>query len=152
MQALEARLRTLEDKETIRALIASYGPLADTGDADGVAALWHLEGSYAVSGMADAQGRPAIAALIEGPVHQQLMADGCAHVLGPVNISLQGDTATARGHSIVFRWTGQSFEVFRVSANRWVLARAAHGWEVLRRENALLNGQEAARALLQTTA
>ena len=60
MQALEARLRTLEDKEAIRALIASYGQLADAGDADGLAARWHMESSYAVSGMAHALGRPAV--------------------------------------------------------------------------------------------
>lgn len=148
MQAIEARLRALEDKEAIRALIASYGPLADCGDANGVAALWDPQGSYAVAGMADAQGQAAIAGLIEGPVHQQLMADGCAHLLGPVAITLDGDSATARGHSIVFRWTGEHFEVFRVSANRWTLARHADGWRVIRRDNALLNGQAAARTLL----
>lgn len=149
MQAIEARLRALEDKEAIQALIASYGPLADCGDADGVAALWDEQGSYAVAGMADAQGRAAIAGLIEGATHQQLMTDGCAHLLGPAAITLDGDSATARGHSVVFRWTGEAFEVFRVSANRWTLTRHADGWRVVRRENALLNGQAAARALLR---
>ena len=33
------RIRGLEDAEAIRNLIASYGPLADIGDAQGVAAL-----------------------------------------------------------------------------------------------------------------
>ncbi len=150
LEEIAARLQALEDREAIRGLIARYGPLADTGDAQGVAALWTSDGSYAVGGMTEAKGRAAIAALIEGQVHQQLMADGCAHALGPVAIDLAGDTATARGYSIVFRADGKGgFEVARASANRWALARTADGWRVTRRENALLDGAEAARLLLR---
>ncbi len=148
MPPLEARLQALEDREAIRELIARYGPMADSGDAAGVAALWAEDGSYAVHGFADAVGHAEIAALIEGPYHQQLMADGCAHVLGPVAIDLAGDSATARGHSLVLRWTGSQFEVLRVAANRWELVRTQQGWRVARRENALLQGAAAARALL----
>lgn len=145
---LEARLQALEDREAIRALIAAYGPLADTGDSAELAALWTEDGTYAVGGMGTAQGREAIAGLIDGPTHRALMADGCAHLLGPVAISLDGDRATAQGHSVVLRHTGGSFEVLRVSANRWDLVRKSGGWRVSRRENALLDGSEAARALL----
>jgi len=100
--------------------------------------------------MTEAKGRTAIAALIEGHVHQQLMADGCAHALGPVTIDLDGDTATARGYSIVFRADGDGgFGVARASANRWTLTRTGDGWRVTRRENALLDGAEAARLLLR---
>lgn len=145
----EARLQALEDREAIRNLIARYGPLADSGDAAGVAALWTEDGCYAVGGMTEAKGRAAIAALIEGEMHRSLMADGCAHVLGPVAIDLDGDTATARGHSVVLRADGQGgWTPFRVSANRWSLARTKEGWRVTRRENALLDGAEAARVLL----
>lgn len=147
-RTLAARLRALEDREAIRDLIASYGPLADTGNAAAVASLWREDGSYAVGGMGESEGRAAIAALITGPVHQQLMADGCAHVLSPVAIDLDGDRAVARGYSCVFRWTGAVWDAVRVSANRWELARASSGWQVLRRENALLDGGRAAQALL----
>lgn len=149
MTDLEQRLRALEDREAIRELIASYGPLADCGAAQEVAALWSENGSYGVAGFADATGRDEIAALIDGHYHQQLMADGCAHVLGPVTIDLAGDTATARGHSVVLRWTGAAFEVLRVSANRWALARIEGRWQVTRRDNVLLQGAEAARELLR---
>lgn len=149
MTDLEQRLRALEDREAIRELIASYGPLADCGAAQDVAALWAEDGSYGVAGFADATGRTAIAGLIEAPYHQQLMADGCAHVLGPVAITLAGDTAIARGTSVVLHWTGAAFEVLRVSANRWTLARTDGGWQVTRRDNALLQGGEAARELFR---
>jgi uncharacterized protein (TIGR02246 family) len=145
---LAVRLQALEDREAIRDLIARYGPAADSGDADGVAALFDEAGVYAVGGMGESCGRPAIAALIHGPVHQQLMADGCAHLLGPVAIDLAGDTATARGLSLVFRWNGSHWDTVRASANRWHLARSDTGWAVTRRDNALLVGSAAARALL----
>lgn len=142
------RLRELEDREAIRSLIAFYGPLADSGHAGEIAQLWAEDGSYGVGGMGKAVGRAAIAGLIEGDTHRQLMADGCAHLLGPVAVDLDGDTATARGHSVVLRHVDGRFEVFRVSANRWELARSEDGWRVSHRENALLNGNAAAQALL----
>ncbi len=116
--------------------------------ADGVAALFDTAGVYAVGGMGESHGRPAIAALFDGPVHRQLLADGCAHLLGPVAIDLAGDTATARGLSLVFRWNGGNWDAVRVSANRWQLVRGDAGWLVTRRDNALLDGDAAARALL----
>ncbi len=39
-EALERRLQVLEDRAEIADLIARYGPAADSGDADAVAALW----------------------------------------------------------------------------------------------------------------
>ncbi len=145
---IAARLRALEDREAIRALIAAYGPLADAGDSAGLAALWAEDGSYGVGGMGTVKGHVAIAGLIDGPTHRALMANGCAHLLGPVAIELDGDRATARGHSVVFRHSDGRFEAFRVSANRWDLVRTADGWRVSHRENAVLDGNEVARALL----
>jgi uncharacterized protein (TIGR02246 family) len=144
----EERLQALEDREAVRELIASYGPLADAGDAHGVAALFTEDGVYAVGGMGEAAGRAAIAALIEGDTHQHLLADGCAHLLGPVAIELSGDTAIARGHSLVIRHVDGRFEIYRAAANLWQLIRTPDGWRVKRRDNALLNGAAAARALL----
>ena len=148
MGSLEQLLAALEDREAIRELIASYGPAADAGDAQAVAGLWAEDGLYQITGFGEARGHAAIAALIEGASHQALLKDGCAHVLGPVAITLEGARAVARGHSLVLRWTGERFELHRVAANRWELVRTAAGWRVARRENALLQGDVAARALL----
>ena len=145
---LAARLQGLEDREAIRTLVASYGPLADCGDAQALAALWCDDGIYEVAGFATARGRAEIAAMVECPVHRQLLADGCAHVLGPVTVDIDGDTATARGHSVVFRHADGDFDAVRVSANRWTLVRTEQGWRVSHRINALLDGEEAARILL----
>ncbi len=148
LEALSARLRVLEDLEAIRELIARYGPLADAGEAQALAALWAPDGIYEVVGFAQAQGHAAIAALIEGETHRALMADGCAHLLGPVAVEIDEDIATARGHSVVFRHGPVGFAPYRVAANRWTLARRAEGWRVVHRRNALLDGNEAARMLL----
>jgi uncharacterized protein (TIGR02246 family) len=145
--AIAARLQVLEDREAIADLIARYGPLADAGDAAGVATLWAEDGVYAVDGFAEARGHAAIAALIAGPVHQDLMARGCAHVLGPATITLDGNRATARCHSVVLAKASEGWEPVRVAANRWELVRTVQGWRVTRRDNALLDGREAARAL-----
>lgn len=146
-EALAGRLQVLEDRAAIRDLIASYGPLADSGDADGVAMLWAEDGVYVVDGFPEARGHAAIAALIEGPVHQALMMRGCAHVLGSPVIDLDGDRATASCHSVVLAKTSEVWEAVRVAANRWELVRTPQGWRVTRRDNALLDGREAARAL-----
>lgn len=144
---LAARLRALEDRAAIAALIASYGPLADRGDAAGVAALWVADGVYAVDGFPEARGHAAIAALITGPAHRALMERGCAHLLGPPAIELDGDRATARCHSVVLARSGEHWEPVRVAANRWDLRRTGDGWRVARRDNALLDGRAQARAL-----
>ncbi|WP_374527066.1 nuclear transport factor 2 family protein [Novosphingobium sp.] len=151
-EPLAARLQALEDREAIRNLIARYGPLADSGDAAGIAALFAEDGIYAVGSMGEAQGREAIAALITGPVHQSLMAAGCAHVLSAPLIELDGSRAAACCHSLVFRHEDGEWTAVRVSANRWLLERGAEGWRVKRRDNALLDGSDAARALLSLPA
>ena len=107
---LNTRLQRLEDMETIRNLIASYGPAADRGDAEAVANIWWEDGAYDVGGFGVSQGHAAIAALITGDFHQQLMAQGCAHVLSPHEISIEGNRAVAEGYSTVFRKTDSGFE------------------------------------------
>lgn len=146
--ALESRLAELEDRESIRNLIASYGPLADTGDAAAIAALWAEDGVYEVGGYGEHTGHAAIAALFTAGTHLALMRDGCAHLLGPLHISLEGECATAIGHSCVFRHGSSGFEAWRVSANRWHLEKTCSGWRVRRRINRPLDGTEAARLLL----
>ena len=65
-----------------------------------------------------------------------------------LHVELRGDSAVAVGHSCIFRHLGASFEVHRVSANRWELLKRAGQWRVRHRSNRQLNGNEAAMALL----
>ncbi len=142
-----ARLRRLEDIEAIRALIASYGPLADGGDAAGVAALFTPDGVYEVAGWGTLGGADLVK-VIDNDGHRAWMAQGVAHVLSAPVIELDGDRATARNHSVVFlREPDGGYRAARAGANRWELVRTGEGWRVARRVNRQLDGSEAAWAL-----
>lgn len=145
---LAARIALLEDREAIRELIARYGPLADAGDCAGAAALWTEDGVYEVGGFGSYTGRAAIQTLLEGESHQGLIHGGAAHVLSPPVIDLDGDRATARTYSVVFRKSGDNWEAHRASANMWHLVRVGAEWKVARRINQLLDGTAEARALI----
>jgi len=147
-EAYAQRIAALEDREAIRDLIARYGPLADAGDCAGAAALWTEDGVYEVGGFGAYRGRAAIQALLEGESHQELIHGGAAHVLSPPVIELDGDRATARTYSVVFRKTGDCWEAHRASANLWHLVRTDEGWKAARRINRLLDGAVEARALI----
>ena len=137
---LDARIQRLEDVEAIRNLIASYGPAADRGDADAVSEIWWEDGEYDVGGFGVSKGREAIAALITGDFHQQLMAGGCAHVLSPHEISVDRNGAQASGYSTVFRATNGGFEAWRVSFNRWTFEKRGDDWRTILRVNRPVEG------------
>ena len=138
---LEDRIKRLEDAEAIRNLIASYGPAADRGDSDAVAAIWWEDGAYDVGGFGVSRGRDEIAALITGDTHQQLIAKGCAHILSPHEIDLDSARATATGYSTVFRKSGDSYEAWRVSFNEWTFEKRGNEWRTLLRVNRLVDGK-----------
>ncbi|MBH1997534.1 MAG: nuclear transport factor 2 family protein [Sphingomonadaceae bacterium] len=147
-QSLATRIAALEDQEAIRDLLARYGPLADAGDCAGAAALWTEDGVYKVGGFGEYRGQSAIRTLLEGENHQSLIHGGAAHILSPPVIALEGDRATARNHSVVFRKAGELWEAHRASANLWHLVRTEEGWRIARRVNRLLDGSTDARALI----
>jgi ketosteroid isomerase-like protein len=150
LDELRARLRALEDRAAITQVIAAYGPAVDSGDAAAAAALWTDDGSYDTdpSPLAGAQ---AIADMVNGPVHQEIISSGSGHVLGPVHITVSGDSAVAVGYSLLVRHTAdRGFGIARCSANRWELSRIGQDWKVVSRRNALLDGRAGARELLRT--
>ncbi|WP_026454535.1 nuclear transport factor 2 family protein [Saccharomonospora iraqiensis] len=170
---LERRVRELEDTAEIQRLIATYGPLVDSGDAEAVAALWEPDGVYDVD-TGVLTGHDEIAAMVRSRPHQRLIATGCAHVVGPAHVTVHGDEATATCYSQLLlhdapdapddaaapetgtgtgTGTGAStrpggFRVLRVTANHWHLRRGPHGWRVHRRTNRLLDGRPTAPTLL----
>ena len=150
LERLEARVQELEDRLAIGDLIASYGPLVDAGDAAGAAALWAADGVYDVdTGRYD--GPDGIAAMVGSPGHQRLIGRGCAHLSSTPRVDVDGDVAVAVCHSqlVLRREDGSGFDVLRATAHRWELVRTADGWRVSRRTARLLDGDEAARALLR---
>jgi hypothetical protein len=163
-QALEARLAALEDQIAIYQLMSSYGPLVDSGDAEATSRLWVEDGIYDWGGGGSpdpdapvregeagaAFSRAAIADMVRGPYHQQIIEGGSGHVIGMPHIVLDGDRATATSYSRLYRFEGGGFRVWRVGANRWEFTRTAAGWRVTSRINRTLNGSPEARELLRS--
>lgn len=145
---LEARMQLLEDEREIASLIASYGPLVDSGDAKAVAALWESDGVYDVD-EAYLVGHGQLAAMVRSGGHQQWIAGGCAHFLGPAKITLAGDYATAVCHSLMVVRRDGEFVIRRATANHWQLHRSAEGWRVTTRTSRVLDGREESPELLR---
>jgi len=146
---LEQRLRRAEDELAIARVMASYGPLVDAGDADGVAGLWAEDGEYDVDGW-QMRSRADVAEMVRSPAHQGLIDGGSAHFLGPVRIDLDGDEAVAVCESILVRYNrdGSGYQVWRASANHVTLRRTTPGWQIVTRTTRALNGSAEARDLL----
>lgn len=146
LRSLEARIAAIEDRLAIVDLIARYGPAADSGSGEALAALWCDDGEYAFDDTV--LRRDQLRALVDLEEHRRLMAAGCAHVLSPPRIELDGDEATAVNHSVVLEHDGAAWVPVRVGANRWDFVRTAEGWRIHRRRNRLLTGEAASQALL----
>lgn len=146
IEALEERVRTLEDERAVARLVTSYGPAVDRGDAAAAAALWVEDGEYDAEGPGRMAGRSAIEAMVAGEGHQS-MVPGCAHLNGPSVVRIDGDEAVAIGYSSVYRTDDGRHRLFRMAANRWELVRTADGWRAQRRVNRRL-GSEASLLLL----
>jgi hypothetical protein len=163
LQRVEARLHELEDQVALYQLMSAYGPLVDSGDAEAVSQLWTEDGVYdwGAGGTPDpdapvkegaagaAFSRAAIADMVRGPFHQEIIHGGSGHVIGLPHIVLDGDRATAISYSRLYRHDGENFRVWRVGANRWEFLRTPDGWRVTNRVNRVLNGSAEARAVLR---
>lgn len=147
MKSIEERLQSLEDRAEIVDLIASYGPYADSGNGKAIGELWSADGTYTFD--STTLQHAELAGLVELDTHQDFMAAGCAHVLTAPSVRIDGDTATATNHSLVFARREEPWIAERVSSNRWFLVRSEAGWRVANRENRLLTGTEWARELFK---
>ncbi|MET3963640.1 ketosteroid isomerase-like protein [Marmoricola sp. OAE513] len=147
LNALEDRLARLEDERAITRLIGCYGPLVDAADADAVAALWAEDGTYDVEGWG-MRSRADVHAMVLSPQHQGLVTAGCTHFLGPVVVTVEGDTAVAVCESVLVVHHKERFHVARAGANRFELVRNDGVWEILHRTTRALDGDAAARDLL----
>ncbi len=144
---IAARLRRLEDERDIARLIASYGPAVDAGDAEAAARLWTRDGSYDVDGWR-MEGRAEVRAMVQSPAHQNLVAKGCCHFLGPCVVTVSGDSAVAVCESLVLVRDGDGYRVWRCAANHFTLLRIDGEWRIGVRTTRVLDGNPDARALL----
>lgn len=147
LAGLEERLALLEDERAVARIVAAYGPLVDSGDAAGVAALWEPDGVYDVDELL-MTGRTEIAAMVRSAAHQGWITGGCAHVVGPAHVTVTGDEAVAVCYSLMVVHEDGGFVLRRATANLWRLHRSPGGWRVTNRTNRVLDGRAEAPALL----
>ena len=150
LDALEARVRELSDIIEVSQLVAQYGPNVDSGSAEATAALWTDDGTFEAVGAITMRGHDQIVAMVESGGHQDLILNGCGHVLTAPHVVLDGDTAFGRSYAMNIRWDeeAQRFWVARVSANTWRWVRTSDGWRIADRVNANLDGTAAHREIL----
>ncbi|MFF1461829.1 nuclear transport factor 2 family protein [Streptomyces sp. NPDC058330] len=146
---LERRLSRLEDEAAVTSLILSYGPLVDSGSAEGVADLWEEDGVYDVDELL-MTGRVQIEAMVHSPNHQRWISQGCAHVVGAPRVRVDGDEAVAVCYTtmIVRDPDTGAFVLRRATANHWRLRRGPDGWRVTVRTNRVLDGRAESPVLL----
>lgn len=148
---LTARIEFLEDRQAIIDLMTSYGPAIDAGDGDAVARVWTEDGVYDVD-TGTMRGHAEITAMVRGERHQGYIARGCAHILEPGFVEVDGDTAVATCKSmLMLRRDGdaEGFDVYRATANRWELVRIDGRWKCRRRVGRVLDGGDEARRVLE---
>lgn len=150
LDLLEQRLKALEDERAVARLLASYGPLVDSGDAEGAAALWAVDGVYDVEDWL-MHGREAIVDMVRSGAHQGLITRGCCHFFGPPVVTIDGDEALAVCDSILMvRADSESagYRVLRAGVHLISLRRAGESWEIVQRTARQLDGSRDALDLL----
>jgi SnoaL-like domain len=150
LTSLQARVQLLEDHLAITQLVAQYGPNVDSGSADATADLWIQGGIFDAVGALKMRGHEQIAGMVETGGHQDLIKNGCGHVLTVPHVVVEGDEARGRSYALNIRWDPQTerFWVARLSANTWHWVRTPEGWRIAERVNANLDGTPEHRAML----
>ena len=148
LENLERRLRALEDERDIARLIASYGPLVDSGDPDAVSALWALDGGYD-TGDWTMSSRADVAAMVRSEEHRGLIARGCCHFFGPPAVTVDGDEAVAICQSMLLvRRESHGYNVARAGVHLIRLQRTEQSWEIVSRTARQLDGSGQANDLI----
>jgi hypothetical protein len=97
------------------------------------------------------EGREAIHAMVSSEGHQNLVAKGCCHFLGPCVVTITGDEAVAVCESLVLVREGtdkEAYRVWRATAHHFALRRIDERWQITTRASRLLNGNPDAHAWL----
>jgi hypothetical protein len=130
-------------------LIASYGPVADTCDREGLEQIWHPEATYEIGGIGVFKGPEGIAEAFAGDFHSTIVKNGSAHISSVPHVAIRGASASAKNYGTLFWHENGRFICGRLTATFWEFARGGpHGWQVTKRTTILLDGRDDARALL----
>lgn len=147
--SMEDRLQRLEDQIAIYQVINAYGYAADGVNAYVVEDCYVEDGVYAIGDTGEFKGREQIKEILTRDGHLDFVKAGCAHISSVPHVVIDGDAAVATCHTMVASHRIDGFFIARLSASRIELVREADGcWRIRRRQNYLLDGDQAASALL----
>jgi hypothetical protein len=139
LDALERRVRELEDERALRDLLTRYSFGADVFRGPDWVELFIEDGVYDLGG-ANVEGaysgrfagRADLLALITGPGMPP--AGRAQHFHGPMRFDVDGDEASAESYSITYQLDEQNAcEVYCLGFNRWRFRRAGGHWRIAER-------------------
>ncbi len=107
--ALEARLKVLEDRDAIRALLVEYASTLDNRDFAGFEQLWAKDAEFVGGGGNSAKGPAAIRDLLKGLLGKNAAAGPGRdfHLVMNQTVDVKGDTATGFSRGT---WVSTNFE------------------------------------------
>jgi uncharacterized protein (TIGR02246 family) len=136
LESLAARVRVLEDREAIRALILAYGEAHDHRDYRTFANLFASNGEW-VGGLGSAKGPEAIFELMDRTIGHDPKPNGSGtyHVMTNEQIEIDGDRASATTKWL-YVTPGESNTPTLVFLGRYLdeFVRENGEWKFLRRE------------------
>lgn len=153
---IEARLERVEAELAIRNIIALYGLAADCGDIATALSCHTQDAVYVVSNPRagrdgdaadlELEGHAAISDMLSSEMHQSLLPN-CAHTVGPLHVTVTGNTATVIGYSRVYNSVNTHPALMRLAFNMWTMKKSHGDWRIARRESRVM-GEDAAQNML----
>lgn len=130
---LEARLRRLEDLESIRQLFVDYGHYLDSGDFAAYGSLFAEEGEVLLGPIGRAKGPAAIQALMEKTLGGR--GGNSYHLIANPIVDLDGDRATSEvTWAVIARGKDGQPVLPMVGRHVDTLVREGGRWKFLRRQ------------------
>jgi SnoaL-like domain len=137
LEALERRVRELEDEREIRALLGWYAYYADGCHDQQWVDLWTEDGVYDLS-VGRWVGKEQLLAFITDPnVHHKPGFYGhTLHLQGPnFAVSIDGDEAVGTGYNVLLHETANVPSALRIGGNRWRFRRVDGRWLMAERRH-----------------
>ena len=133
-EALESRVKELEDREEIRQLIMDYGRFLDQRDFHSFSELFAKTAGEWIGGMGRAKGSKAIRELMESTIGKDTTLTQSCHLFTNETIHVNGDQATALTKWI-FVVSGESNrpQLFFLGHYEDEMVREDGRWKFLRR-------------------
>ncbi len=161
-EALENRVRALEDVIALYQTLSAYGPAIDSKEFDAAASLWETDGLYDLGGgfpeldggrgVHYLEGREAIKGMFNHESTKRFFEQGCAHIMSLPLIKVEGDRAVAIGYHTNYMNDESGARLARLTASRVEWRRQEDGtWKVTNRKHRLIHGDDESRELLRSS-